>query len=101
MPAEVNSNDFGPFCIQFVEFESNFVVAGINNFERFEFLVCLLLLCCVLWPVFTRGQTHSTDTAQHRDTQHSQIIVLFFYCGCVLDDSWPYVYVFSVILKAV
>ena len=35
-------------------------------------------MCCVLWPVFTRGQTHSTDTAQHRDTQHSQIIVIFF-----------------------
>ena len=43
--------------------ESNFVVAGINNFERIEFLVCLGFLCCVLWPVFTRGDTeqgHST-----------------------------------------
>ena len=77
MPAEVNSNDFGPFWNELVEFESNVVVAGINNFQRPEFLVCLGFLCCVLWLVFTRGQTHCTDTAQHRYTPHSYIRVLF------------------------
>ena len=57
IPAEINSNDFGLFSNQLVDFESNFVVAGINNFARIEFLVCLGFLCCVLWLVFTRGQT--------------------------------------------
>ena len=61
---EIDSNDFGPFCIKFVEFESNFVVAGTNNFERFEFLVCLGFLCCVLWLVFTGAQTQQGHTAQ-------------------------------------
>ena len=58
-------------------------------------------MCCVLWPVFTRGQTHSTDTAQHRDTQHSHIIVLFFnvVVSSMLHDHM-YVY-FPVILKVV
>ena len=28
-------------------------------------------LCCVLWLVLTQGQTHITDTAQHRFTQHN------------------------------
>ena len=65
---EINSNDFGPFWNELVEFESNFVVVGMNNFERFEFLVCLGFLCCVLWLVFTRGQTHCTETAQYRYT---------------------------------
>ena len=32
----------------------------------------------MLWLVFTRGQTHSTDTAQHRDTQHNHIKSLIF-----------------------
>ena len=79
---EINSNDFGLFWKKLFEFESNFVVAGILNMERFEFSVCLGFLCCVPWLVFTRGQTHSTDTAQHRYTQHSHITVLFLMWLC-------------------
>ena len=75
-------NKFERFSVFFVFYSSNSNrILSSREFiilSDFEFLVCLGLLCCVLWPVFTRGQTHSTDTAQHRDIQHSQIIVLFF-----------------------
>ena len=93
--SEINSNDCGSFWNYLVEFESNFFVAGMNNFWAIRLFLCLGFLCCVLWPVFTRGQTHSTDTAQHRYTQHSHIKAYLKKSGCVLDGSWKHVYVFD------
>ena len=71
---------FRPFFV-FNSSNSNRILSSreLIIFTRFEFLVCLGFLCCVLWLVFTRGQTHSTDTAQHRDTQHSHIKVFFMW----------------------
>ena len=40
IPAETNSNDFGVLGNLLADSNSNFVVAKIIFFERFEFLVC-------------------------------------------------------------
>ena len=77
MSAEINPNDFRPFWNSIIDFESIFVVAGLNKFDRFDFFCVSGFLCSVLWLVFTRGQTHITETAQHRFTQHNQTIVFF------------------------
>ena len=62
-----------------VDFESSFVVAGINNYERFDFFgMSGVPVLCAVACFHTRLDTqHGHSTAQHRYPQHSHVTVLF------------------------
>ena len=77
IPAETNSNDFVLIGNYLVDFESNFDVAGINDYERFDFFWYVWGSCAVAC-FHTRPDTqHGHSTAQHRYTQHNHVKVLF------------------------
>ena len=89
IPAETNSNDFVLFVNYLVDFESIVVVAGINNYERFDFfgMSGVPVLCAVVC-FHTRLDIQHGHTAQHSTDTHSTVMLKFYCkCGCVHDDS--------------
>ena len=73
-----------------VDFESSFVVAGINNYERFDFfgMSGVPVLCAVACFHTRLDIQHGHSTAQHSTDTHSTVMLKFYCkCGCVHDDS--------------